>query len=70
MWVKPERGVKAVEKQLVESEYDGDHNTQCCGLCCGTEFTDTTTIHKEDRVLVTAQCLRCGEVNLMHRRSR
>ncbi|MBA7492750.1 hypothetical protein ES702_03300 [subsurface metagenome] len=58
-----------VEKHLVESEYDGGHNSQCCGLCGGTEFTDTTLTIKNETVLVTAQCLRCGEINLMHRRS-
>jgi len=55
-----------IEKQLTASIYTEVKHRQICGVCGCTEFKDMTVIKTGEDTIITARCVRCGEVNDMN----
>lgn len=52
--------------KLTASKYDAVKHCQICGACKSTMFQDITVIKMDEDTVITARCVRCGEVNDMN----
>jgi len=52
--------------KLTASKYNAAKGYQICGVCKSNMFKDIKVIKTEDDTIVTARCVRCGEINDMN----
>jgi len=53
-------------KKLTASKYDAVEHTQICGACKSNMFQNIKVIKTGEDTIITARCVRCGEVNDMN----